>query len=87
MEFLLGWLAFSIVVGMIADSRGRGGLFWFFISIILSPLLGVIMLLLMPVVAKEPTPETHVKCPECAELVLKEAKLCKHCGTRLIPQL
>lgn len=33
-----------------------------------------------------PTPATHVKCPACKELVLKEARVCKHCGERLIPQ-
>lgn len=33
-----------------------------------------------------PTPETHVKCPDCAELVRKEAKICKHCGCKLVPQ-
>lgn len=33
-----------------------------------------------------PTPETHVKCPDCRELVFKDAKKCKHCGTLLIPQ-
>ena len=24
--------------------------------------------------------ETRVKCPHCAELILREAKVCKHCG-------
>lgn len=33
-----------------------------------------------------PTAETHVKCPDCAELVRREAKICKHCGCRLVPQ-
>lgn len=33
-----------------------------------------------------PTPETHVKCPDCAELVRREARVCKHCGCRLVPQ-
>ena len=33
-----------------------------------------------------PSPSTHVKCPECRELVFKDAKICKHCGTKLIPQ-
>lgn len=30
--------------------------------------------------------ETHVKCPDCRELVLKDARKCKHCGTALVPQ-
>lgn len=34
----------------------------------------------------EPTPETHVKCPDCRELVLKDARKCKHCGVTLVPQ-
>ncbi len=29
---------------------------------------------------------THVKCPDCAELVLREAKKCRHCGCALVPQ-
>ncbi len=32
------------------------------------------------------TPETHVRCPECRELVRKDAKRCKHCHTILAPQ-
>lgn len=33
-----------------------------------------------------PSTDTHVKCPDCAELVLKEARKCKHCGLTLAPQ-
>lgn len=32
-----------------------------------------------------PTAETHVRCPDCKELVLKEARVCKHCHAKLIP--
>jgi len=32
------------------------------------------------------TPETHVKCPDCRELVIKDARKCRHCGSPLIPQ-
>lgn len=34
---------------------------------------------------EDPSPETHVRCPECRELVRSDAKLCKHCHTKLIP--
>jgi len=30
--------------------------------------------------------ETHVKCPDCRELVFRDASKCKHCGTALVPQ-
>lgn len=33
-----------------------------------------------------PTPDTHVVCPDCRELVRKDARVCKHCGCRLTPQ-
>jgi hypothetical protein len=29
------------------------------------------------------TPSSHVRCPDCKELVLKEARVCKHCMCRL----
>ena len=32
-----------------------------------------------------PNPWTHLKCPDCKELVHKEATVCKHCGCKLIP--
>ena len=35
---------------------------------------------------QEPNPDTHVKCPDCRELVLMDARKCKHCGCSLIPQ-
>ena len=33
-----------------------------------------------------PTPETHVKCPDCRELVFKDANKCRFCGCKLVPQ-
>jgi hypothetical protein len=35
----------------------------------------------------EASPETHLRCPDCAELVRKEARVCKHCGAKLTPEL
>lgn len=32
-----------------------------------------------------PTPDTHVRCPECRELVIMDAKVCKHCSAKLVP--
>ena len=54
--------------------------------------LGAVMLIvgLLAIVAASrkdrPTSATHLKCPDCAELVRREAKVCKHCGCKLIPQ-
>lgn len=35
---------------------------------------------------ERPRRDTHVRCPDCRELIRKEAQVCKHCGCRLIPQ-
>ena len=35
---------------------------------------------------EQPTEATHVKCPDCRELVLRDAHKCKHCGCSLVPQ-
>lgn len=33
-----------------------------------------------------PSPDTHVRCPDCRELVRADAVKCKHCGAKLVPQ-
>jgi len=89
MTWLLSWIVFSIIVGIGASSRGRFGIGWFLLALVITPLLAVILLLLLPSRAKspgDPTPDTHVKCPDCAEFVRKAAKVCKHCGCKLVPQ-
>lgn len=45
MELIVFWFGFAIVVGVIANNRGRSGIGWFLFSIILSPLLGLILVL------------------------------------------
>lgn len=35
--------------------------------------------------ADSPGPDTHVRCPDCRELVRMDAIKCKHCGTALVP--
>ena len=34
----------------------------------------------------EPDPTQVWRCPDCRELVLREARVCKHCGCRIVPQ-
>lgn len=34
----------------------------------------------------EPTPKTHIKCPDCREMIPKEARVCKYCGCRVVSQ-
>lgn len=49
-------------------------------------LIGLVLDFVLRVINKKPNSETHVKCPDCRELVLCDARKCKHCGCNLIPQ-
>jgi hypothetical protein len=45
MEFLVGWLLLAAAVGWVASNRGRSGIGYFFLSLVLSPLIGLIAVL------------------------------------------
>ena len=89
MEIGLIYVGLCVAVAMLAAGRGRSGVAWFLLSLFISPLLGFVFVLVSRNLAKavdEPTPETHVRCPDCKELVRRDASRCKHCGCKLIPQ-
>lgn len=90
--WIIVWIALCMAVGVFADRRGRSGGGWFLLSLVISPLLGLIFVGVSQDLAKERQakaaelgPRTHVKCPSCAEWVLPEAMVCKHCGGALAP--
>lgn len=47
MEIIFIWLLLAVGVGLLANSRGRSGIGFFLLSAILSPLLGLIVVLVM----------------------------------------
>src|SRR6266481_4814972 len=47
MEIVFFWFCFSIVVAVAANARGREGVLWFFISVIISPLIALLLVLVM----------------------------------------
>lgn len=85
MEIAISWLLLALIVAVAAQARGRSGAGWFLIALVASPVIGLLLVLVLPSRANQPTPDTHVKCPDCKELVLKEARKCKHCGCALVP--
>ncbi|HEV8698951.1 MAG TPA: SHOCT domain-containing protein [Candidatus Limnocylindrales bacterium] len=48
MEIIAGWLIWSGLVAWIASVRGRSPVGWFFLSVLLSPLIGIIAVLVAP---------------------------------------
>jgi RNA polymerase subunit RPABC4/transcription elongation factor Spt4 len=82
---LLVWsIIFAVVTAIIANTKGLSPGKWTFIGFFLGP-IGVIWAL---VTAKDQsTLEAESlrsgkfkKCPLCAEVIKKEASVCKHCG-------
>jgi hypothetical protein len=88
MEIFLVWFGLSCIAGYVGGNKGHSGFAFFLLSLIFSPLIGLTSALVAKDLTKEPAPseKTHLKCPDCAELVLKEAKVCKHCHAKLVPQ-
>ncbi len=78
------WLALSVVVGNIADRRGRNGMVWFFFSLAFSPLIGFFVVeCLRPGGQPLPSTEPYETCPNCNKMVSKDADICEYCHTAL----
>lgn len=78
------WLLFGFVAMIIASSKERDGCGWFLLGCLFGPFALVVAAL--PSLKKDPNtpdPVTHGKCPQCAEPILKEARVCKHCGAQI----
>lgn len=75
------WLACGIACAVIAGSRNRSVLGW----LVLGFLLGPVALLTVGFLGARIAPQSVRKCPFCAEMVLRDAKVCKHCGRELPP--
>lgn len=87
MVYFLLWIALSVAVGLLADKRGRSIGAWVMVSLLCSPLVGFIFLLVMDDRAylRQQPAEPMRSCVACAELVLSMATVCKHCGAALTP--
>lgn len=74
------WLVLCAAVGFYAAGKGRSGVGIFFLSLFLSPLVGLVVALAMrPDEKKVAAAQGMKRCPECAEFVQPEAKICRFC--------
>ena len=84
-------VVFGGIGAAIAWSRGKSVVPWFLLCAVL-PVIGIIIVLLSTDEREEAALHQRrgqiagygnwKKCPECAEIVKREAKICKHCQYR-----
>ncbi len=84
MVIFFSWFLLAILVGALASSKGRSGVGYFFLSLFFSPLLGLLIVLVAgdnkeEIEKAKVESGAEVKCYFCAELIKREAKICKHC--------
>ena len=88
MEWILGWIAFSALAGIIALNKGRSFFGFFLLSVILSPLFGIVAALVVGSDTAELERQQIVggeskRCPLCAEVIRQQAIKCRFCGSDL----
>jgi hypothetical protein len=82
LELAIAYIFFAVLVGAFATLIKRSGLIWFLISLLISPLLAFIALVVFgrPALPGIIAGFGEKTCPKCAEKIKKKATICRYCG-------
>lgn len=91
MQWALAWLFLCFIAAWLAHSKGRSPVVAFFISLLLSPLVGLIVVAMLEdrdtldrIALRTGRSPTQKLCPYCAETIQRDAVRCKHCQADLL---
>jgi hypothetical protein len=48
MDFFIAWIVVAIIVGVVANSRGRSGFGWFVLAVVISPVIAFLLVIVLP---------------------------------------
>ena len=82
---VLPYFAVCWGVGSMAKKKGGSQSQLFFISVITTPLVGLVVGMLMPYRKRPVDPLKRKTCPYCKEIIKKGALLCRFCNRELAP--
>ena len=89
MEWVIIWLIGAIIVAIIAANKERSVVGWFLFGLVIWP-IALVAILVSSNLDEEDTKireaAMRYPCPFCAEMIMREAKICPHCRSELIDE-
>lgn len=87
--FIISMVLSGVLCAVIAQIKNYSGPLWFVLGFFFPVVAPIVIIFFKQTLTEEnapPSPKTHIKCPDCKELVKKDARVCKHCGCKLVPE-